>query len=31
MSEAAQTTDIYKFGDMYAANMDFRRQEYRVS
>lgn len=30
MSEAAQTTDIYKFGDMYAANMDFRRQEYRV-
>lgn len=31
MSEAAQTTDIYKFGDMYAANMDFWRQEYRVS
>ncbi|KAK0754183.1 hypothetical protein B0T18DRAFT_314478, partial [Schizothecium vesticola] len=33
--EAAQTTDIYKFGDMYAAmyaaNMDFRRREYRVS
>ncbi|OIW23065.1 hypothetical protein CONLIGDRAFT_605830 [Coniochaeta ligniaria NRRL 30616] len=31
MSKAAQVTDIYKFGDMYAANIDFRRQEYRVS
>lgn len=31
MSEQAQTTDIYKFGDMYAANIDFQRREYRVS
>src|SRR5690348_7116088 len=31
MSKTAQVTDIYKFGDMYAANIDFQRQEYRVS
>ncbi len=31
MSKTAQVTDIYKFSDMYAANIDFQRQEYRVS
>jgi serine/threonine protein kinase len=31
MSKPAQVTDIYKFGDMYAINIDFQRQEYRVS
>jgi predicted Ser/Thr protein kinase len=33
MSKAkpAQVSDIYKFGDLYAANIDFQRQEYRVS
>lgn len=31
MAKPAQVTDIYKFGDMYAANIDFGRQEYRVS
>ncbi|KAM7183889.1 hypothetical protein V8F33_013298, partial [Rhypophila sp. PSN 637] len=27
----AQVTDIYKFDDMYAVNIDFRRQEYCIS
>ncbi|KAK3327604.1 hypothetical protein B0T19DRAFT_484682 [Cercophora scortea] len=31
MSKTAQVTDTYKFGDLYAANIDFQRQEYRVS
>lgn len=31
MSKTAQVTDIYKFDHMYAANIDFQRQEYRVS
>ncbi|KAK4041787.1 hypothetical protein C8A01DRAFT_34164 [Parachaetomium inaequale] len=31
MSEpAAQVSDIYKLGDMFAINIDFQRQEYRV-
>ena len=30
MSKTAQMTDIYKFVGMYAANIDFQRQEYRV-
>lgn len=31
MSKPAQVTDIYEFGGMHAANIDFQRQEYRVS
>lgn len=31
MSKTARVTDIYKFGDMYAANIHFRWQEYRVA
>ncbi|KAK4243203.1 hypothetical protein C7999DRAFT_36478 [Corynascus novoguineensis] len=31
MSKPAQVTDIYQFGGMHAANIDFQRPEYRVS
>ena len=27
MSKTAQVSDIYKFGEMYAANIDFQRRE----
>jgi hypothetical protein len=31
MSKTVLVTDIYKFGDMCAADIDFQQQEYSVS